>query len=379
MRQHLNNNGGALLIVLSIMLLLSMAAMMAVDTAQRDIDLSFNNLHYDQAFYAAEAGIRQVIYELNLDNAYNTSLVDVPFEEGSYWVVVIHSDIDNPRFDSVQLRATARVQDGCANIDALVLPELLYPFDFAVFGDEFVFMDQNTCTGSYDSEIDPDPAVYDNIDGDVASNGTVALDNSALVGGDASSVIDTGVTVCATCSVSGDVNNGVEPIPLDPIPEAPADCYTIPDGITGTYSIVADTLKVASNSTIRLAPGNYELHNILMQENSILYIDPLVTIYMDGALLLSNNTSVNPDQTPADLLIYSTGSIETLGNDVDIHAAFYGPDADVYLANSCDFYGSIISNSVTMENTGCIYYDRALQEVPAWTTGNMMMASWIER
>ncbi|UCD64439.1 MAG: hypothetical protein JSW34_03125 [Candidatus Zixiibacteriota bacterium] len=380
-----SNLGGALIIALGIMLMLTIAALMAVNRAETDINLSFNQLHYDQSFYVAEAGLRRAFQDLNDDNAWAAGYADVVFEEGTYWVAVDHWYPTEPLRDTVDVRATGRVQAACANVRALIVPELLFPFDYAVYGDDSILLDQNTNTASYHS--DPDSGTFattllDSL-GDVASNGTVTLDNSASIGGDASSSADPGVIMDPTCTVTEDTASGLPPYPLEPIDEeAMADAMANNDnltGISGTYDLGADTsLAVGNGDSVHLATGIYYFTDVTLDENSTLTVDDGVTIYMSGDMLLSNNTSVNPYNDPADLLIISTGSIQTVGNDVDLHVLFYGPDADVYLANSCVVYGSIVANSVVIKNTASIYYDRALAEIPLRTTGRMLMIAWSE-
>lgn len=387
MKRCKSNLGGALIITLGIMLMLTIAALMAVHRAETDIDLSFNQLHYDQAFYVAEAGLRQAFDDLNVDNTTSTGYTDVTFEEGTYWVIIEHLDTGDPGgvADTVEIRSTAQVQQACANVRAVIVPELLNPWDFAVYGDEFISMTNNVSTGSYDSDLGDFATTYQPLDGDVASNGTVLLDNSAMVGGEASSALSPGVTVCPTCTVSEGTNDGVDSASIEPIPQEDIDDALLNNinatGISGVYDYDGppDYRLTLGNSMIaRLAAGVYYFEDIFMEENSILYVDSNVTIYIMDTLSLDNNTSLNPDQDAADLKILSTGTVETVGNDVDIHASFYGPDADLYLANSCEWFGSIIANSVTLDNTASIYYDLALAQEPLWTTGRMLMIAWEE-
>lgn len=382
-----NNHGGALLIVLGIMLMLSIAAIMAVHTAQTDMDLSFNQLHYDQAFYVADAGIKQTLLTLNYDNQWNGAYVDVAFEEGAYTVAVIHAHLDTPVADTVQVRSTGLVEQARANLRATIVPELEYPFVFAMYGEDSIFMDQSTQTDSYNSDIGDYTTTQTYTDGDVASNGTILLDNAAIVGGDVSSATDGGVTVDATCTVYEDVNDDVDSVMLDPIDqerydEALADNDNL-TGMSGDYSLLGIDLTLGTADTCVLTQdsGVYYFNDITMAATSCILLGPgvtNVTIFMTGTLSVENTTSINFPGEPENLLIYSQGDVVVNGNDIIICAAFYGLDADVILENSVEWYGSIIANSCILKNNAEVHYDAALIDKETRTTGRMMIIAWLE-
>ncbi len=131
MSQLQGNHGGALLITMGLMFMLMIAAILAVQTAQTDIDLSFNQLNGDLAFYVAEAGLKKAFVDLNLDNALDTVYTNISFESGFYSTIIIHGDTVNPMYDTVTIKSAGSVQDAHANLTALAVPELIYPFQFA--------------------------------------------------------------------------------------------------------------------------------------------------------------------------------------------------------------------------------------------------------
>ena len=385
-------NGGALIIVLGIMLMLTIAAIMAVHTAQTDIDLSFNQVDHDHAFYVADAGLKKAFNHLNNDNLWEDGYSDSTFEDGTYSVdltrdIPVSDSSFNPIWDTVVLRSTGIYREAEANVKAIVVPELFFPFRYAVYGEDYILMDNNSLTDSYNSDLADYVDSLAGTEGDVASNGTVTLSNSAEVNGDATSSEVDGVTVCATCDVAENVNDGVDPFELETIPEEVFDQAAIVNdnatGITGVYDSISagpDLWLGNSDTVVLQAPGVYYLDDITMASNSCIRLstDTSVVLYMRGTLTLDNNTSVNPFTEPTNLLIISDGQVVTIGNDTEIYAAFYGPDADVSLGNSCDWFGSLIAGSVTMINTGSLHYDEALAPIPITTTGNMLMIAWEE-
>ena len=51
-----NERGSAILVTLALVILFSGIGLMAMNRASTDRDLSFNQVHYDQAFWLADAG-----------------------------------------------------------------------------------------------------------------------------------------------------------------------------------------------------------------------------------------------------------------------------------------------------------------------------------
>lgn len=386
-----NINGGALIIVLGVMLMLTIAAIMAVHTAQTDIDLSFNQVDHDHAFYVADAGLKKAFNELNGNNLWEEGYADVTFEDGTYWVVATRDiPVTDSAFsainDTVWLRSTGVARDAESNVRAVVVPELFYPFRFALFGDDFIDMNNASATDSYNSDSSTYDPLTAGTEGDVASNGTITLINAASIGGDATSSLVGGVSVCATCTVADNINTGVDPVELEEIPEEQFDWALANNdnstGLTGSYDSLTAfyDLWLGTADTALLASGTYYFDDVTLGSNSCLRLQPdaQVTIYLRGTLTLNNNTSVNPFLDPTNLLIISDGQVVAIGNDTEIHAAFYGPDASVTLGQSCDWFGSLIAESVTMSNTGSLHYDEALAPIPVTTTGRMMMIAWEE-
>lgn len=388
-----NINGGALVIVLGIMLMLTIAAIMAVHTSQTDIDLSFNQVDHDHAFYVADAGLKKAFNELNADNFWEAGYADETFEDGTYWVIVerdipVADSTFNPIDDTVFLRSTALYREAEANVRAIVVPELFFPFKYALFGDDFIFMDNTCLTDSYNSDSASYVDSLAGTEGDIASNGTIDLENQVDINGDATSSLAGGITVCGMCTVTEDINDGADPIVMDPIPDSLFDRFEIYNdnatGMSGDYTLSPHpNLSINVNDTCVLSSGTYYFNDVTLNSQSCLMLDsndvPLhVTIYMEGNLTLEQSTSVNPFEPSSALLIVCGGSTVDIGNDTEIHAAFYGPEADVTLGQSCEWFGSLIAQSVTMINTGSLHYDEALLPLPVSTTGNMLMIAWEE-
>ena len=381
-----NQRGGALLITLAIMVMLTIAAVFAVNIAKTDIDLSFNQLHSDQAFYVAEAGLAQSIRELNIDNEWHTGFNNVDFEDGLYSVAVINSSDEPALVDTVHLRVSGSLRDANANVEAVVVPEYWRPFNFAIFTETSLEMVNNTCTDSYNSDSGSYDATVTQADGDIASNGTITLENTAVVGGDASAVIPDGIDLCATCTVHGDTTTNIEPYEQDPVADSLftwAETVTAaPGGLSGDYDYNASNydLEIHNNDTATIAGGVYFFRNIEIGNCAALLVSPgdQVIIYLDGDFDVGQTSTVNPDAAAQDLLIYSRGEDLELGDNTEMTAAFYGPETNVKLDNNIEFYGSIVSDETSIVNSACVHYDRSLRTFQEYKTGDMTMIAWKE-
>ncbi len=382
-----DERGSALLIAMAVLLMLTVAAMMAVDTAQTDIELSFYSLHRDQAFYTAEAGLQRAFMQLNQEAGWNDGYVNVSFEQGTYSVAVVDSTVDPALVDTVLLRATGEMQKANANLEAIVVPEYRYPFRYAMFSDDTLTMDNNTCTDSYRSDSGSFAATYLDSDADIGSNEPIILTNTALVNGGASTAIEDGITMSNVAEVRGDTATGVPRNELDIVSASDYEYAELnnnaPYGFRGngyTYRSGTGELELAQNATMQLSSGTYLFSSIVVGNSASIEILPGedVTIYLTGNLELGQSASVNAAGSPANLTIFSQGNSLMLGQSTELRAAFYGPNTEVTIDNNTDFYGSVVAGKVNMRNHSCFHYDRALSKKAIGTTGNMLMVAWKE-
>ena len=382
-----DERGSALLIAMAVMLMLTLAAIMAVDTAQTDIELSFNALHHDQAFYTAEAGLQRAFVELNNNPGWNTGFVNVTFEQGVYSVAVVDSTVSPDLADTVMLRATGAIQQASANLEATVVPEYRYPFRYAMFAEDSLTMDNNTCTDSYRSDSGSYAGTLRNAYADIGSNGPLSLTNTALVNGGASSAVDDGITMENIAEVTGDTATGVPRNELDIVSTSDYQWAeannSAPYGFRGngyTYRNGTGELELSQNATLELSGGVYLFSDIRMGNSSQIEIAPGedVTIFLTGNLEVGQSSTVNASGSPANLTIFSQGNSLILGQSTELRAAFYGPSTEVVIDNNTDIYGSVVAGSVNMRNHSCFHYDRALAKKAYGTTGRMLMVAWKE-
>jgi Tfp pilus assembly protein PilX len=381
-----NQRGGALLITLAIMIMLTIAALIAVDTATTDIDLSFNQLHHDKAFYVAEAGINRAVDKLNDDNAWIIGYANVAFDDGHYWVAVMDSSVNPPLYDTVILRSASIVDQARANIEAWVVPQYKRPFEYALFARDTLQISNNTCTDSYNSDSGSYFATQLNDKGNVGSNGYVSIFNSTSIGGNASSATSGGMYMDREDAVTGDTATGVDPLDMNMIDSSQfswAETVNMaPAGFTGTYSYnpVYDRLKIDGSQSLVLSGGVYFFNDIEIKTGGSLQVQAgeKVTIYVTGNITLNQSSSLNPGGAAGNVQIYSLGSSLFIGQSAEFRAAFWGPNAEVTIRNNTDVYGGIVGSKVVVDNHACFHYDRSLAQINLGKTGEMEMIAWRE-
>ena len=127
-----------------------------------------------------------------------------------------------------------------------------------------------------------------------------------------------------------------------------------------------------------------------MDSNSDLNIeeDATLEIYVDGAIVLNSNTTINNDtHDPANLKIYGTDSMVDngttpaiqLNSNSDIYATVHAKNATVSLDSNVDIYGAVLSNKINMNSHACVHYDVALNSGGSATGADASVTLWQER
>ncbi|HOZ08216.1 MAG TPA: pilus assembly PilX N-terminal domain-containing protein, partial [candidate division Zixibacteria bacterium] len=75
--------GSALLIALLLTGMLSLIAIMAIESSNTDIELSYSQSHLDAAFYNAEAGAKRAFVALNDNDDWRSGYADFGFGQGT--------------------------------------------------------------------------------------------------------------------------------------------------------------------------------------------------------------------------------------------------------------------------------------------------------
>ncbi|KAA3634258.1 MAG: hypothetical protein DWP97_07425 [Calditrichaeota bacterium] len=175
---HLQSeSGAALVITLTIMALLFMVALSSVDRSDTNVDMTFNQVHEEQAFYIAEAGAKRAFIQLNESNEWRDGYYGESYGEGTYTVTVLDSISEPALLDTIIINSIGKVDGAEAVIVLEAAPRIYNPFRYALYADELVDMRNSFETDSYNSDSGTYASTLLNTSGDVGSNGIVSANN----------------------------------------------------------------------------------------------------------------------------------------------------------------------------------------------------------
>ncbi len=372
------NQGAALLIALSLIALLSGVAIMSLDRANTDVELSFNQLHEEQAFYIAEAGMERAVAQLGIDPNWRTGYLSQALGNGYYTVAVIDS-VSNPALaDTIVLRATADVSGTCANIESFLLPDGSKPYKRAAFGDKRFYIHDDGCIDSYNSDSGTYLATVVSLYGDVGSNEIVEIRNTATVGGDVSTAMPGNITISGSPTINGDTTSQATAEPLNLVNDGD---YTWAQnnnsrftGMSGSYSFSPGPLDLFINDddVTTLQPGTYYFTSVYLDFNAKIDVAAggIVRIFVNGDLKVQNGAKINSGGKPSKVNIFSKGTSIDFDSDSEFRGTLYIPNDDFLHDSNAGLYGAIIARRIEISNNGCIHFDRALLNITAGMSGN---------
>lgn len=382
-----NERGSALLIALLLTGMLTLVAFIAMDNSNTDMELSYNVMNADRAFYQAEAGAKRALVALNADPDWRTGFADERLGNGSFSVAVIDTSINAALGDTVIIHSTGAAGGGSADVEMWVVPVLNHPFQYGLFGDELVKMENNTCTDSYNSDSGTYAGTQLNDLGPIGSNGAIVMQNAATVGGDASCATAGGISIEGGSQVLGDTTSTADSVTLDIVPDSEYDWARdnsrAPLGFSGggyNYNAGTKSLIIGEGGSLTLSSGVYYFSYIKIEEDSEIKLAPgaEVTIYLTGDMIMENESYLNPGGSPSDLMIFSDGTSLKLENDSEFYGAFYGPNAEFKIENNTSLYGAVVAKRTILENFACFHYDRHLGNFTKGQGDGFQVVAWRE-
>lgn len=363
--------------------MLSLVAIMAMDTSSIDMELSFNVANSERAFYVAEAGAKRAFITINENPGWTDGFSDVAFGDGAFAVTITDSSITPALADTVVVRSTGDLMEAQATIEMALVPKKNNPFLKALFGENSVEIKNSFETDSYNSDSGSYAATQEWLDGDIGSNGSIAVHNSATIGGNVSTSLPGGLNVNAGATIYGDTTSTAPEDHPAPVPQSEFDWALANNdnsaGISGTFSYNAATKALESADDVVLGDGVYFFSSVILKNSATLSIAPgaKVTIYVTGDIELKNSASMNTAGLPQDLVIYSQGDF-VLKNSGDINAVFYNPEGAADLRNSGAFFGAIVAYDIICHNSAKFHYDRNLGKIERPSNGEMEIVAWRE-
>lgn len=381
----ISQSGSALLIALLLVGLLSILGIMASDNSNTEMTMSYNESNHQSSFYVAEAGAKRAFLALNANYKWRGGYADQPFGEGTFSVTFRDSLAAPALNDTVIINSWGLVKEAEAGVELWTVPEYYYPFKYGLFAGQSILIDQNVRTDSYASDSGTYATTLLQSDGDIGSNGTIAVGKNASVGGDASTAIGGTLTIAKPGQVLGDTSTTKDSVKLDIIPQSEYDwaktVSNVPGGLSGvgfTYDAGSKALTTANNAIVTLQSGVYYFSSIDLAQHANIVLAPgaQVTIYMDGDVTFGVNSTVNNLGTPSNLQMYSKIGALKFYQQNSFYGMFYGPKASIEWDQTTMVYGSLVGANIHVDQFGRFHYDRSLSRVKHGVTGKMLMVAW---
>ncbi len=379
--------GSALLIALLLTGMLSLIAIMAIESSNTDIELSYSQSHLDAAFYNAEAGAKRAFVALNDNDDWRSGYADFGFGQGTFSVNLFDSLTTPSLADTVVIRSRGDVREAQAEVEMWTVPVYINPFVWAMFADSAITMDQTTCTDSYNSDSGAYAATVLQDEGSIGTNGRISTSKTVTIGGDAKTAVGGSITLGAGSQVLGDTSTTQDSVNIDIIPQSEYDWARTnslaPLGLSGTgwsYNNGTRKLTMGSYSSVVLQSGVYYFSEIVMGQGSTISLAPgaQVRIYMSGNIDFNQNGRVNASGAPQNLQIYSQGNLFQLDQGNIFCGTFFGPNAHIQYDQTTQVYGALVGNSIKLDKGACFHYDRNLAKIRHGTTGEMIQVAWKE-
>lgn len=402
MQYRHRERGSALIVAVVVVLILVGMAVAFIILSADQSEGTTDNVLRTQAFYVAEAGANAAIDEVRsgIDAGGDGLGVVAPTAHGggTYSVTadLVAGAIVTPvgpatpvpgaGNNEIRLTATGTYQGVSRRVEVALSLDTLNLFDSGLFGDESLDVSGTVVTDSYDSSagtyasqatnVDGDGNAYANEDGDIGSNGDIAVGGTSFIHGDSVAGPGDATTLGENAEVSGSTTPASQETPLPPVeyapPPGPATPYresgsgAAPPLGTGTYHY--STFDLGGSVTLDVT-GDVVLYvdgDFTMGGTAAINIQPgaTLTIYQgpgDHDFSAGGTGFVNADGLPTNLQVYSAAAGDvSIGGTADFYGAVYAPEADVTLLGTADTYGAFVGNTVKTVGTSSFHYDEAL-------------------
>lgn len=237
-------------------------------------------------------------------------------------------------------------------------------------GIEWVSVPGNPSTDSYNSDYGPYDAATAGERGGVCSDGPVSVEGDAIIRGDARAGKGFSVAVEGNAEVTGNIGTRLKPLNMPAVDasvaESDNDNISLPLILKGNNyespidnqgNFVLDGTKVYD-----MPAGTYYFNDFTLSGQAVLNITDQVIIFVTGDLYRGGGVMVNNNsQLPSNLQIYMTGGSAELTSENDFYGVIYGPNTDIRLAGSADWYGGTVGKTLTFTGSGSAHYDEALK------------------
>lgn len=396
-QKHHSQEGFILFFAMAVASVLSLAALIALTSANLESRSSYNNYHTARALYHAEAGIKLVELEVErrlrngeslstiLHNLSVTAPSGIEFETIDTFNEIVPDRLFS--FECIGTSDRARA--------SVVVQYRRHPvISIGLFGNLSFGAQNHTSIYGYDSRAVTEPSPLDNNGGaSIGSNREIILgnnnftfDGSILLGETESGLIAS----CTRCDSSDYTKAQIGAVDMDPMG------LTTGGSLSKTFSavmtsndnssnsgIVNNTLTVANGATLTLKTGDYYLTDIYMAPSASMIIDNEdgpVRIFLNGPFRMqpNGNTIINTDGSSINFQIFSNSVEEIrLQPSGQLQAFVYAPLAEVQIQPSGNFMGNVWAESIQIQPGGDIYVDTSFAD--EMMLNNLEIHAWYEQ
>lgn len=186
--------------------------------------------------------------------------------------------------------------------------------------------------------------------GDVRSNGAIALSQHAIIDGNATAA---SFSLADFWWITGTKTQTSTPAEFLPV--------SIPKDVPKLGKI---RLDAGASQTLEV--GSYQVNGLTIGNGSGLVIDNRngpVTLYVDGPVDISGSGSITAyDPDPEKFAIYvANNSAVTLSDSGQFYGVLYAPQSLVTLSGWSEIYGGLVGHSMEMLDLSAVYYDITLR------------------
>jgi hypothetical protein len=173
-------------VVICILFLVTALAMVAFNTSDTDRKIASNNLDQSRAYYAAEAGVRVSMGQLNADPNWRAGYTNSTLGKGSFSVTVKDSTAKPSLGKNLELVSTGHAEEGKSGLEVVLKPTGYHPlFNHAIYAGNSYEYDStaDSQTWTYTMGFGGTGSKKDSIKGDIWMNGHINLGGDAKVVG----------------------------------------------------------------------------------------------------------------------------------------------------------------------------------------------------
>lgn len=343
-----------------------------------------------QAFWLAEAGVQQAIWELNWGSwtGWDMAGGDRVFSgimntsgggsAGNYNVTVSDLSTSMPKMESRGRISTAPLLTE-KRINVTMFDNLFY--DYALYANATVDIRGSLTTDSYNSSL----GIYGggNIDdnGNVGTTGDIATSGGSFYINGSAGTGSSGTFSANSTQVSGNITHSnnetlstiVVPDQLAGLPSG--GIMSEGDLSAGNYNFTAidltghDNLDITGPANIYLTANPSSID--ISSTNAVIRISNSSTgpikIYADRDIKLGGGGVINEAGIPRNFFLYGTGGagqkILVSGTN-SFYGIIYAPNADITLDGDFTAFGAIIGKSITVKGNVFVHHDDALSQQP---------------